>query len=265
MCSLIPRMRCHCDVGEVVLALGVIVIAEQHGERALRELELFDRIEDVLALEDRADAVQAGAGASTKPNSSKIGWPLKRELKWGGIAKVSVCGCQRRLLEDADILHQLLDVLVPAENRVKAALEPVAVAIAPRGKHAACDRALLNDERALSRVGQIFRGSEPSRAAADDQYIRFRRCDQFIAPGDTIALLPRLSRFVKVARALIVLLSILAVFATLLAQPKCNRDSRHKGSSSGIVTESPRQVCSRCVIPAPSASVGKPARPVGPG
>ena len=45
-------------VRQIVLALRVRMIAEQHGQSALGEQKLFERVEDVLSIEYGAHAVE---------------------------------------------------------------------------------------------------------------------------------------------------------------------------------------------------------------
>jgi hypothetical protein len=61
---------------------------------------------------------------------------------------------------------------------MQAALEPVAVAVAPRGELAARDVALLDDDGALAGVGQVLRCCQSGGTGPDDQDIRVVGCDQ---------------------------------------------------------------------------------------
>ena len=61
-----------------------------------------------------------------------------------------------------------MNVRVSAKERVQPGLEPIAVAIAPRRELAARDMTLLENERRLTGIGEIFGGGETRGARADD-------------------------------------------------------------------------------------------------
>jgi hypothetical protein len=71
-----------------------------------------------------------------------------------------------------------MDVIVAAEECVQPGLEPIAVAVAPGGEFAARDIALLENEGALARVGEEFRGREARWSRADDEDVGFGGSDQ---------------------------------------------------------------------------------------
>ena len=77
-----------------------------------------------------------------------------------------------------DLAQQRMDGIVPAEERVQAALDPVAVAVAPRGKLAAGDRAPLDDDCGFARFGEKFGRRQAGGAGSDDQDIGISSCDQ---------------------------------------------------------------------------------------
>jgi hypothetical protein len=75
------------------------------------------------------------------------------------------------MVSDADIAHERMDGVVPAEKRVQPRFKNVPSAVSPRRKLAAEHVAFLEDRGRPAGIGQIFCGGEPCRAAADDKGI----------------------------------------------------------------------------------------------
>jgi hypothetical protein len=75
------------------------------------------------------------------------------------------------VMRDPNVPQELMQKVVPAEKRMQAGLEDVAVAVAPRRKFSAQDIAFLEYGRAATGVSEKLRGGKPGYAAADDECI----------------------------------------------------------------------------------------------
>jgi hypothetical protein len=85
---------------------------------------------------------------------------------------------------DTHVAKQPVNLFIASEEGVKPALQPVAVAIAPRRELSAGDVPPLEDERRPAGVGEIFGSGEPSRSGPDDEDVRLFDCDQMMNPVD---------------------------------------------------------------------------------
>lgn len=143
--------------GLVVLGLDVGLPPDDGGEQADRELDLLGPGEHLVVAQDRDDAVER--------RGQPLGEVEPRERP-GDVPR----GEDHRVLLplqpvlDSQLLEQVLDVGIGPEEDVEARLVGVAVGVAPGGDFAAEEVAPLEDDRDVSRVGDVLGRGEASEA-----------------------------------------------------------------------------------------------------